>query len=172
MAKRLRAPKKERAKTSGAATKKKAESSPVNPYVALVDQLKRQGALLRELVNTIRALHEYDRGIRQTASLRASVTESDTVQPVAIEFTKTSGPKHVRIKMLDTGHPSLAPGENTGKSDPRRPGEEVEASIEVIGNPGELAVISVKNARPGNIQLAAEPGETGAVGTVPFKVLG
>jgi hypothetical protein len=127
---------------------------------------------LAELIHTIRSLHEYDRAIRRQGEMRAFAKSAESEEPIFIDFEKKSGPEIVRINMRDNGFPAMLAGDDAGKSDARQAGDRLEASVEVEGNPGEMAVITIKNAIPDTIKLGIPPGETGEIATFPLLVLG
>ena len=83
-------------------------------------------------------------------------------------FTVTAPFDSKKADKVDIGTLS---GLTAGTSAPRAIGAEIDAFIEVIGNPGELADIAVTHALPRTIKMAAAPGQTGNRGTTPMRVI-
>lgn len=150
--------------------KKSASSAPKRS--SSTQEMLALRARVEQLLATAYELHELHRSYltHPLAPAHTSLVAA-AAQPVAITFKKQSGPANVRITLRDTQEVVLQPGSTQGTSAPRAIGAEIDAFIEVIGNPGELADIALTHALPRTIKMAAAPGQTGNRGTKPLRVI-
>jgi hypothetical protein len=127
---------------------------------------------VEDLATTAYELHQVRRAYR-TLPAAATRAAGAAVKQVSMKFTKQPGsPSFVRITLVDNQEEVLSPGRDEGTAAPRDVGSEVDAFIEVKGNPGQVATVQVQNALPKMIRMSALPGETGNQGTKPMLVVG
>lgn len=104
----------------------------------------------------------------QTTSYGMSLQAADAAT-VEVEFEKTGGPDLVRLTI---GGTEVISPMQTGGTYEATVGEWITAGIEVTGNSGDKAEISVKKATPTKIELEIRQGNTQEKGTVPLYVTG